>query len=102
MTKHNTKLSVSNLDSYLGQNSKNMNNDTKSKIKFRGANFLMRLGGVKNLRRALKIFDEAYDLTAETYGTTHTRTYNIVNFIVVCENNLDRTIKTIKQYKSKN
>uniref|UniRef100_A0A6C0AWE3 Tetratricopeptide repeat protein n=1 Tax=viral metagenome TaxID=1070528 RepID=A0A6C0AWE3_9ZZZZ len=100
MTKHNTKLSVSNLDSFLGQNSKSMSDNTKSKIKFRGANFLMRLGGVKNLRRALKLFDEAYDLTAETYGTTHTRTYNIVNFIVVCESKLDRTIKAIKQSKN--
>jgi hypothetical protein len=102
MTKHSTKLSVSNLDSYLGQISKSMNNETKSKIKFRGANFLMRLGGVKNLRRALKLFDEAYDLTAETYGSTHTRTYNIVNFIVVCESKLNITINSIKKYKSKN
>tara|TARA_B110000305_G_C19151379_1_gene498216 strand:- start:280 stop:582 length:303 start_codon:yes stop_codon:yes gene_type:complete len=100
MTKHNTKLSVSNLDSYLGQNSKTMNNDTKSKIKFRGANFLMRLGGVKNLRKALKLFDEAYDLIAETYGSTHTRTYNIVNFMVTCENKLDKTILSIKQSKN--
>ena len=103
MTKHTTRLSTSNLESYLDQiTKKNTTNVTKSKVKFRAANFLMRLGGLKNLRRALELFNNAYDLTCETYGENHTRSYNIVIFIIKCEKLIDKEILNKKKRKSNN
>ena len=100
MTKHNTQLNVSNLESYLDQITKNMSSDTKSKINFRAANFLMRLGGVKYLRRALELFNEAYSLTSNTYGESHPRSYNILNFIIKCEKSLEKTKENLKKQRS--
>ena len=102
MTKHTTRLSTSNLDSYLDQITKNMSNDTKSKINFRAANFLMRLGGLKNLRRSLELFNNAYDLTCEIYGENHTRSYNIAIFMIKCEQLINKQILNKKKRRSNN
>lgn len=103
MTKHTTRLNTSNLESYLDQiTKKNTTNVTKSKLNFRAANFLMRLGGLKNLRRALELFNNAYNLTSQTHGENHTRCYNIVIFIIKCEKLIDKEILNKKNRKSNN
>ena len=90
MTRHNTQLNVSNLESYLDQVTKKMTNDTQAKINFRAANFLMKLGGIKHLRRALQLFNEAHSLTCNIYGENHTRSYNIILFIIKCDKRIER------------
>ena len=99
MTRHNTQLNVSNLESYLDQITKKMTNDTKAKINFRAANFLMKLGGIKHLRRALELFNEAHSLTCKIYGENHTRSYNILNFIIKCDKRMETININIKNNK---
>lgn len=100
MTRHTTKLNILNIDSYLDQITKNMTNDTKAKIIFRAGNFYMNLGGVKNLRHALELFNEAHDITCNTYGETHTRSNNILLFIIKCDKRIEKAKLNLKQSKN--
>ena len=101
MTKHNTQLSVYNIESYLDQINKNMTKDTQIKIKFRAGNFLMRTGGLKNLRHSLNLLNESHDLSCEVYGSNHTRSYNILYFIINCETKIEKLNKAKKEEKKK-
>lgn len=101
MTKHNTQLSVYNIESYLDQIDKNMTKDTKIKIKFRAGNFFMKAGGLKNLRRGLELLNESHDLSCEVYGTNHTRTYNVLYFIIKCDKIIEKLNIAKKEEKRK-
>lgn len=98
MTKHNTQLNVYNVDVYLDQINKYTSKDTELKFKMRAANFYKKLGGIKYLRRAIELYDEAHDIECLIRGHQQPRAYNILTNLVICEKKLDK-LKLLKSKK---
>ena len=86
MTKHNNKqLKVHHLPNYLGQINDNSSPDTKIKFLCRAANCLRKTGSLQNTNKAINLYTQAYDIQSDVRGSSHTRSVNILNFIVECE-----------------
>ena len=86
MPKYNQQLTVSNLPNYLGQINANSSPDTEIKFLCRSANCLMKSGHLKNTKKAIRLYTQAYDIQSDIRGSSHTRSMNILNSIVKCEN----------------
>ena len=89
MATYNKQLKVSNLDNYLTQIDKNSNPYTIVKFKFRAANCYMRNGSKKNIKKAICLFNDAYDILSKFRGENDPRTLNVLLFIIKCEKKLE-------------
>jgi len=85
----NKQLRLSNLAGYLGQINDDSSPDTKIKILCGAANCLSRSGSFKTTKNAIRLYTEAYDIQSNLRGSFHTRSLNIVNLIVKCENKVE-------------
>ncbi len=81
----NHQLRLSNLDGYLSQINDKSSPDTKIKLLCRAANCLSRAGNFKNINKAIQLYTEAFDLQSRVRDSFHTRSLNILNLIVKCE-----------------
>ena len=97
MTKHRTKLNVRNVGEYLEQITKNTSNDTIIKFKSRAANFYKKAGGIKNMRKALYLYNEAHDLQCKIRGELHPRSYDILRKISECDKLLIKLVENNKK-----
>lgn len=101
MPARNKQLKLSNLNGYLGQINDNSSPDTVIKLLCRAANCLSQLEGMKNLQRAIRLYTDAYDIQTDVRGSSHTRTFTIVNSIIHCENKMVIVKKNAFEYKQK-
>jgi len=101
MTKINKQLKVSTVPGFLSQINANSSPDTKIKIKSTAALCLSKPGDKKNLRKAINLYNEAYNIQHDLRGPHHPRTLNILNLIIHCEKKLDH-IKTVKNIWKEN
>jgi hypothetical protein len=46
----------------------------------------MKSGHLKNTKKAIRLYTQAYDIQSDIRGSSHTRSMNILNSIVKCEN----------------
>jgi high-affinity Fe2+/Pb2+ permease len=88
MSPRNRQLKLSNLDGFLGQINDNSSPDTKIKLLCRAANCLSRAGTFKNINKAIQLYTEASDIQSDIRGSSHSRTYHILNLIVKCETSM--------------
>jgi len=82
------QLTPLNVDGYLSQINNNCSPDTIIKIKCKAAHCLAHVGDKQNMQRAINLFNEAHNIQSEVRGYSHSRTMNILNFIISCENRL--------------
>ena len=82
MPTRNRQLTVSNVDGFLSQINETSGPDTIIKIKCKGANCLFRTGSKKNIKKAIELYTEAYDIQYEIRDFYHPRTLNILNISV--------------------
>jgi len=88
MPKRHRQLTSLNVDGYLSQINNNCSPDTIIKIKCKAAFCLARVGDKGNMQRAIDLFSEAHNIQSEMRGQYHSRTLNILNSIISCENRL--------------
>ena len=86
MSPRNHQLRLSNLNGYLSQINDKSSPDTKIKLLCRAANCLSKAGNFKNVNKAIQLYTEAYDIQSNVRGSYHSRTYQILNVIIKCEN----------------
>ena len=92
MVRHNKQLKVSNLENYLGQIGKGTNPYTIVKLKCRAANCYMKSGSKTNLRKAIELYNDAYDILSKYRGAQDFRALDVVVSIVKCEKKLDKIL----------
>jgi len=90
MPTRNRQLTVSNVDGFLSQINETSGPDTIIKIKCKGANCLFRTGNKKNIKKAIELYTEAYDIQHEIRDFYHPRTLNILNCIIRCEKRIEQ------------
>ena len=88
MSPRNHQLRLSNLNGYLSQINDKSSPDTKIKLLCRAANCLSKAGNFKNVNKAIQLYTEAYDIQSNVRGSYHSRTYQILNLIIKCENSM--------------
>ena len=88
MPHRNNQLRLSNLNGYLSQINDNSSPDTIIKLNCRAANCLFRAGNLKNINKAIRLYTEAYDVQSNFRGSSHSRTFHILNLIIKCENSM--------------
>ena len=101
MVRHNKQLKVTNLENYLGQIGNGMNPYTIVKFKCRAANCYMKNGSKTNLRKAIDLYNDAYDILSKHRGAQDFRTLDVVLSIVKCEKKLDKILANSIATKSK-
>jgi hypothetical protein len=93
MPPRHRQLTPLNIDGYLSQINTNSSPDTIIKIKCKAAFTLIRVGDKLNTKRAIDLFNEAYNIQRGIRGTHHPRTLNILNSLIYCENKLIKNKK---------
>ena len=88
MSPRNHQLRLSNLNGYLSQINDKSSPDTKIKLLCRAANCLSKAGNFKNINKAIQLYTEAYDVQSNVRGSSHSRTYQILNLIIKSENSM--------------
>ena len=101
MATYNKQLKVSHLENYLSQINKNSNPDTIVKFKCRAANCYMKTGSKTNLRKAIDLYNDAYDILSKYRGAQDFRTLDVVLSIVKCEKKLEKILANAVATKSK-
>ena len=91
MATYNKQLKVSHLENYLSQINKNSNPYTIVTFKCRAANCYMKSGSKTNLRKAIDLYSDAYDILSKYRGAHDPRTLNVLLFIVKCEKRLEKS-----------
>ena len=92
MATYNKQLKVTHLDNYLGQIGNGMNPYTIVKFKCRAANCYMKNGSKKSLRKAIDLYNDAYNILNEHRGAYDSRTLDVALSIVKCENKLEKVL----------
>ena len=92
MATYNKQLKVSHLENYLSQIKNNSNPYTIVTFKCRAANCYMKSGSKKNLRKAIDLYNDAYDILSKCRGAQDSRTLNVLLFIVKCEKKLEKIL----------
>ena len=92
MATYNKQLKVTHLDNYLGQIGNGMNPYTIVKFKCRAANCYMKSGSKKNLRKAIDLYNDAYNILSEHRGAHDARTLDVALSIVKCEKKLEKVL----------
>lgn len=88
MPARNMKLTSKNVPNYLGQMNENSSPDTAIKLLCRAANCLSRVGNLTNMQKAIEYYTDAHNLQCDIRGSSHARSMNIMNLIIMCENKL--------------
>ena len=101
MVRHNKQLKVTNLENYLGQIGNGSNPYTIVKFKCRAANCYMKSGSKTNLRKAIDLYNDAYDILSKYRGAQDFRTLDVVLSIVKCEKKLEKILANAVATKSK-
>jgi hypothetical protein len=86
MPARNMKLTPTNVPNYLGQMKENSSPDTIIKLLSRAANCLSKVGNLTNMQKAIEYYTDAHNLQCDIRGSSHTRSMNIMNLIIMCEN----------------
>ena len=90
MATYNRHLKLSNIDNYLSQIDKSTGPNTIVKFKCRAANCYMKNGSKKNLKKAIGLYNEAYNILSKYRGEQDARTLNVLLSIVNCEKKLEQ------------
>ena len=101
MVRHNKQLKVTNLENYLGQIGNGSNPYTIVKLKCRAANCYMKSGSKTNLRKAIDLYNDAYDILSKYRGAQDFRTLDVLLSIVKCEKKLQKILDNAVATKNK-
>ena len=101
MATYNRQLKLSNIDNYLDQINNSTGPYTIVKFKCRAANCYMKNGSKKNLKKAINLYNDAYDILSKYRGAQDPRTLNVVLFIIKCEKRLEEVKNKMIKLKKK-
>ena len=89
MGRTNKQLNIKNVKNIVKQESfKKGTPETKSKLLYRLANFLVQTNNLRHMNVGLDAYNQIYDLMSSTYGSQHPRSMNALLRIVSTEKNI--------------
>tara|TARA_Y100000591_G_C21200155_1_gene390503 strand:- start:22 stop:348 length:327 start_codon:yes stop_codon:yes gene_type:complete len=103
MGRRSTKqLNVQNVNSMLTQHGFKFGSvDTKCKILYKTANFLVRTNNLRYMNQALSQYNKIYDMLCDVYTSQHPRSFNALLKIIETENKIASRKRHAKIEKTK-